>query len=175
MYETDDEVRALQELLDTSYRGATVHLRRIINGSRQLNAKDIVALLTGMNVVALATVTAAGEPRVGAVDGHFLHGHWTFSTDGSAAKARHLRARPVVSAAHVDYEELAVFSHGRVEQLQPGDADWDETLVHWTKHYGESPLGWGDDIRLYRMQPSWMVGYIADRKRIFAERGIPGA
>ena len=172
VYETDAEVRALQDLLDMSYGGATDHLRGIIRDSHQLSAADIVALLTGMKVLSLGTVTAAGEPRVSAVDGHFLHGRWTFSTDGSAAKARHLRARPVMSAAHIDNEELGVFSHGRVDELQPGDPSWDETLAHWTAHYGESPLGWGDDIRVYRMQPSWMVGYISDRDRIFTARGL---
>lgn len=171
MYETDAEVQGLQELIDASYGRATDHLRGIIHGACQLSATDIVALMTGMKVLSLGTVTAAGEPRVSAVDGHFLHGRWTFSTDGSAAKARHLRARPVASAAHIDNEELAVFCHGRVEELSPGGVDWDVTLDHWARHYGASPLSWGDDIRIYRLQPSWMVGYIADRDRILAQRG----
>ncbi len=48
------------------------------------------------------------------MDGHFLHGTWTFSTSRTSAKARHLARRPAVSVAHVDGEALAVFSHGRV-------------------------------------------------------------
>ena len=173
MYETGDEVAALQELLDRSYAGATEHLRGIIHGDHQLSARDIVTLMTGMKVLSLATVTAAGEPRVGGVDGHLLHGRWTFSTDGSAAKARHMSARPAVSVAHIDHEELAVFSHGHVVQLAPEHADWAEPLEHWTRHYGESPLGWGDDIRVYRMQPTWMVGYAVDRERVLVARGLP--
>src|SRR6478609_3940490 len=145
MLETPDETAALQALLDASHAKASGHLRAIINDDRTLTAHDLVALLTGMKVLSVATVTAAGEPRISALDGHFLHGSWTFSTSGTAAKARHLQARPVVSVAHIDNEEMAVFSHGVVEQMQPSDADWDETLSHWTAHYGSSPLDWGDD------------------------------
>jgi general stress protein 26 len=170
--ETPAEVESLQRLLDASYAVATGHLRDIVTGPHVLSARDLTALLTGMKVLSLATVTAKGEPRVGAVDGHFLHGTWTFSTDGRAAKARHMAVRPAVSVAHVDNEELGVFSHGRAERILPGDDAWPETLAHWTAHYGESPLGWGSDIRIYRLRPSWMVAYASDREALLARRGL---
>ncbi len=170
MRETPAEIEALQRLLDRSRAGATSHLRGIIDDRRALSAPDIVSLLTGMKVLALATVTARGEPRVSAVDGHFLHGTWTWSTSGSSAKARDLAARPALSLAHIDNEDLAVFAHGRSERLEPSDPRWQETLGHWTAHYGGSPLEWGDDIRLYRLAASWMVGYASDRERLLASR-----
>jgi hypothetical protein len=172
MYETESEVAALQDLLDVSHGGATEHLRGIIQDERVLSARDIVALLTGMKVLSVATVTAAGEPRISAVDGHFLHATWSFSTSGTAAKARHLRARPSVSVAHIDNEDLAVFSHGRVEEVADGDPDYDETIAHWTQHYGSSPMEWGEDIRLYRYLPHWMVGYAFNRAELMAARGL---
>lgn len=171
MYETAQEVERLQALLDASRARATEHLRGIIDDRRTLRALDVVELLTGMKVLALATVTARGEPRLSAVDGHFLHASWTWSTSGTSAKARDLEARPSVSVAHVDNEELAVFSHGTAIRLLPGCAEWDETLAHWTAHYGGSPLEWGDDIRVYRLEPSWMVGYASDRDRLLSQRG----
>jgi general stress protein 26 len=170
--ETEAELDTLQQLLERSRSGATEHLRGIINDQRALSARDIAGLLPNMKVVSLATVTARGEPRISAVDGHFLHGTWTWSTSGSSAKARHLEARPVVSVAHVDHEELAVFAHGTAERLRSSDPAWDETLAHWTAHYGGSPLDWGEDIRLYRLAPSWMVGYAFQRERLLATRGI---
>ena len=173
MYETPEEVAALQTLLDRSYAGATEHLKGIINDQRRLTAEDLVALLTGMRVLAVATVTAAGEPRVSALDGHFLHGTWSFSTSGSSAKASHLRARPVVSVAHIDNEELAVFSHGRVTELAKTDSDYDEILDHWIRHYDSSPLDWGPDVRMYRYAPEWMVGYAFQRDEVLRKRGIP--
>ncbi len=92
MKETPEEIAALQDLLDRSHGGATSHLRGIISDDRRLTAQDIVALLTGMKVISVATVTAPGHPRISAMDGHFLHGTWSFSTSGTAAKARHMRA-----------------------------------------------------------------------------------
>jgi general stress protein 26 len=168
--ETEAELGTLQQLLERSRSASTEHLRGIINDGRALSARDIAGLMQGMKVISLATVTARGEPRISAVDGHFLHGTWTFSTSGSAAKARHLEARPAVSIAHVDHEDLAVFAHGTAKRLDPSDPLWDETLAHWTAHYGGSPLDWGEDIRIYRLVPSWMVGYAFDRERLLAER-----
>jgi hypothetical protein len=85
-----------------------------------------------------------------------------------------MRERPAVSVAHIDGEELALFSHGRAEQMGDGDPDWAETLEYWTAHYGGSPLEWGDDVRLYRLRPQWMVGYAFDRAGLLAKRGVAG-
>jgi hypothetical protein len=172
MYETDEEVAALQALLDRSHAGSTDHLKAIIHDDRMLRATDLVALLTGMKVLSVATVTAAGEPRISALDGHFLHGTWSFSTSGTSAKAAHLAARPATSVAHVDGEAMAVFSHGDALPMTPGHPRWDETIAHWTAHYGGSPLEWGPDIRLYDYRPHWMVGYAFRRAELLGERGI---
>jgi tellurite resistance protein len=159
MRETTEETAALQALIDASYARSTSHLRDIVSGERRLSAEQVVRALEGMKVLTLATVTAKGEPRVSAVDGHFLHGRWTFGTDGRAAKARHLGARPAVSAAHADGERLGIFCHGRAVRLTPDDPSWDETIAHWTAHYGSDPTTWGDDVRMYRIEPTWFVGY----------------
>ncbi len=167
MYETAAELDDLQRLLDASHGVATAHLRSIIGDERVLEARDLAGLLTGMKVLSLATVTARGEPRISAVDGHFLHGTWSFSTAAGAAKARHLEARPAVSVAHVDHERLAVFSHGHAEVLAHNDAEHEEVVAHWRRHYGGSPYDWGD-VRIYRYHPTWMVGYAADRTALRA-------
>jgi hypothetical protein len=159
MRESAEEIAALQGLMDASHARSTNHLRDIISGERRLSAEQVVRALEGMKVLSLATVTAKGEPRVSAVDGHFLHGRWTFGTDGRAAKARHLGARPAVSAAHVDGERLGVFCHGHATQLTSEDPGWHETITHWTAHYDSDPTTWSDDIRMYRIEPTWFVGY----------------
>lgn len=172
MDETPQELADLQALLDRSHAGATGHLRGIIDDDRVLSARDITGLLTGMRVISVATVTAKGEPRISALDGHFLHGTWSFSTAGDAAKAKHLETRPAVSVAHVDGEALAVFSHGDATRLRESDPEWERTIEHWTQHYGGSPLGWGPDIRFYRYVPHFMVGYAFRRQELLSERGI---
>jgi general stress protein 26 len=169
MFETADELARLQALLDASHARATEHLRGIIHDDRTLGARHIAGLLTGMKVISAATVTAAGEPRISAMDGHFLHGTWTFSTSRTSAKARHLAQRPAVSIAHIDGEALAVFSHGHVVELS-GD-ELTSVDEHWTAHYGSSPLSWGDVV-MWRLQPTWMVGYAFRRAELLAERGV---
>jgi general stress protein 26 len=169
MLETADDLARLQALLDDSHARSTDHLRGIIHGDRTLSAPQVAGLLTGMKVITVATVTAGGEPRISAVDGHFLHGTWTFSTSRTSAKARHLARRPGVSVAHVDGEALAVFSHGRVVEL--AGEELAKTDRHWTSHYGSSPLSWGEVV-MWRLEPSWMVGYAFRREQLLAERGV---
>lgn len=175
MHETPDEIEALQRLLDASRADSTEHLRSIVGADTALTATDLVALLTGMKVITVATTTARGEPRISALDGHFVHGTWSFGTSGSAAKARHLATRPAVSVAHVDGEALAVFSHGAADRMHEGDPEWAGTVEHWTAHYGSSPLEWGDDVAVYRYRPHWMVGYAADRAGLLTARGVTRA
>ena len=99
--------------------------------------------------------------RISALDGHFLHGRWLFSTDGSSAKARHLRARQAVSASYLPGEEFGVFTHGHARFLEPQSPDFEPAIAHLTAHYGASPLSWGDDIVVCRIEPTWMVGFAA--------------
>lgn len=160
MDETAAELADLQRCLDDSLSGSNSHLRGIITpGERALSAAQLVRELSGMKVLTVATVTARGEPRISAVDGHFLHGRWVFTTSGSASKARALRARPGVSAAYVDGERVAVFCHGQAEFLTPADADFAGVEDHLVKHYGQSPREWGQDIVYLRVVPAWMVAY----------------
>jgi general stress protein 26 len=174
MYETDDELATLQRLLDDSHSGASAHLRGIIDDGRTLRATEVAGLLTGMHTVAAATVTRTGEPRISALDGHFLHGRWSISTSSTSPKARQLKARPAISVACIDGEEFAVFTHGHVELLTEQHPAFDETIAHWTAHYGSSPLSWGDTV-VMRVDPTWMVGYAGNRTALLAARGVAEA
>ncbi|MQA17737.1 MAG: hypothetical protein GEV09_27810, partial [Pseudonocardiaceae bacterium] len=145
MHETEAELDEIQTLLDSSLARSTAHLQPIVvAGQRTLTARQLADVITGMCTLSVATVTAAGEPRISGIDGHFLHGRWIFGTARSAAKARHLGARPAVSVAYLRGEELGVFTHGVAEILnpvgEPEDQDWPSILEHLIKHYGESPL-----------------------------------
>lgn len=171
MLETQRDLQRLQEILDASRANASRHLREIFTEARTLRAPEIAGLMSGMRTLTLATVTARGEPRVSAVDGHFRHARWVFSTSRTSAKAVHLRARPAVSASYLEGEELGVFTHGHAFQIPEGDEDFDATLDHLTAFYGSSPLSWGD-TGLFRLEPSWMIGYAADREALLAARGV---
>jgi len=159
MYESVEERRELGELLRSSRRQGTAHLREIVTEDHALSVDDLLPRLDGMKVLSIATVTRGGEPRISAVDGHFIHGSWTFGTDGRSAKARHLAQRPAVSVAYIDGERLGFFTHGVVEVLSTDSEHYEEILSHWTQHYGSDPLSWGEDIRMYRVRASWSVAY----------------
>jgi pyridoxine/pyridoxamine 5'-phosphate oxidase len=171
MFETEAEMRGLQGLLDRSHERATEHLRGIINADRTLRATEVAGLLTGMRTLNLATVTLRGEPRISAVDGHLLHAQWIFSTSVTSAKARQVHRQPAVSASYLEGEELGIFTHGSATRIAETEPDYEDTLVYLTEHYGSSPLSWGD-TGLYRIVPSWMVGYAFRREDLLASRGV---
>jgi hypothetical protein len=161
VHEDAFELAALQALLDRSLASASEHLLGIVTQDHRLTAEQVVRVLTGMCALALATVTATGEPRVSGVDGHFLRGRWLFTTSGTAVKTRHLRSRPACSAAHLRGDDLGVFTHGTVQLMtRPEVPDWVED--HLVAHYGSSPTSWGPDIVYAWLQPAWMVAYAAD-------------
>ncbi|GAA0844010.1 pyridoxamine 5'-phosphate oxidase family protein [Streptosporangium amethystogenes subsp. fukuiense] len=172
MRETPEELKELQALLDASLSRSTSHLRSIISGERTLTAEQLTQVLTGMCPLALSTVTAKGEPRISGVDGHFLHGKWHFGTARNAAKARHLAARPAVSAAHMRGEELGVFTHGTVEILNPQDgepaADWPDLLAYFKDFYGDDAFDWDNDVVYYRLHPHWTTVYASDVAKLIA-------
>ncbi|MEA2429662.1 MAG: hypothetical protein QOI19_135 [Thermoleophilaceae bacterium] len=122
MHETAEDLAALQELLDRSYAEAGPHLLRIHTPDRRLTAEQVAERLTGMTLLALATVTADGRPIVGPVDGIFFRGQFHFGSSPDSTRFRHIRKRPQVSATHLPGEELAVTVHG---QAIPVDVDDD--------------------------------------------------
>ena len=170
MRETSEDLAELQALLDASLSGATSHLRSIIDGENTLTAEQLAQTLTGMCTLALSTVTAKGEPRISAVDGHFLHGQWHFGTARNAAKARHLAARPAASVAHLRGEDLGVFTHGTVQEMNPEDAettaDWQELLAYLKDFYGDDTFDWNREVVYYRLNPHWMTVYAPDLDKL---------
>jgi general stress protein 26 len=159
MNEDAADVSEVQQLLSRSLAGASEHMRSIIRADRAVPAADLVRHLTGMRTLALSTVSAAGHPRVSAVDGHLLRGRWVFTTSGSSVKAADMRIRPHVSAAYLEGDSFGVFTHGTVEFLAEDHPDRPWVEDHLTRHYGSSPSSWGPDIVYARIQPNWMVGF----------------
>jgi uncharacterized pyridoxamine 5'-phosphate oxidase family protein len=143
MHETADDLRALQELLDRSYAAAGRHLLRIHTPERRLSATEVAERLTGMCLLALATVTADGRPVVGPVDGIFYRGAFHFGSAPDSVRFRHIRARPQVSATHLPGEEMAVTVHGRATEI-PIDGGFRQTLLEiYVPRYG---AGWESDF-----------------------------
>ena len=142
MHETPDDLAALQDVLDRSYATAGRHLRSIITPERRLTAEQVADRLTGMCLLALATVTADGRPIVGPVDGIFFRGAFHFGSAPDSVRFRHIGKRPQVSATHLPGEELAVTVHGRavsVDIHSDAGAGFRQTLLEvYVPLYGET-------------------------------------
>jgi hypothetical protein len=118
MRETPADIEAMQELLDSSMGAAGAHLGSIITPDRRMTAEEVCARLTGMSLLALATVTADGRPLVGPVDGIFYRGSFHFGSSPDSIRFHHIRRNPHVSATHAPGEELAVTVHGRAVPVE---------------------------------------------------------
>jgi general stress protein 26 len=181
VFETTEELAALDALLATSFSGAGSHLTGIISTERRLDAADLCRYLVGVKHLVLSTVTSACEPRCSAVDGLFLHGSFWFSTSAASLKARHLERRAQVSAAHVLGDDVGVFVHGTAH-LVYGATDEAAAISHyWSEVYaGGTPEDWvstPSDARYVQIKASSMFSYAFSRARfeaLVADAGADG-
>jgi hypothetical protein len=153
VHESDADLAALQELIDRSYAAAGAHLLSIHTPDRRLSAEVVARRLSGMCLLALATVTADARPVVGAVDGVFYRGAFHFGSAPDSLRFRHIRARPQVSATHLPGENLAVTVHGRAVPIdihRAESAGFRETLLEvYVPRYGEEWVEFLDSGPLY--------------------------
>jgi len=159
MFESDEDVRELQALIDRTFTRANPHLAGIVGPKRRLSAQQIVRYLQGTKHVAFATVNERGEPRVAPLDGVFIRGRFTVSTGGSAARLRHLRRNPACSAAHMDGDAVGIVVHGHARLIGRGDEGAEEIEPVWREIYGSSPFDWGEGVTFMRIEPTSMWAY----------------
>ena len=158
MHETEADLRELQDLLDRSHAAAGPHLRAIFDDDRRIPAADLPALLPGVQVLALATVTAKGEPRVAPVDGLFFRARFWFGSSETSARFRHIRARPAVSATHLRGEELAIVVHGRAVEADVAGPEHAAFRAYLLETYPDWE-SWGAGSPYARIEPSAMFTF----------------
>jgi hypothetical protein len=159
VYETDDDIRRLQALLDRSRQRAGPHLRKIFNDERAVGAAELVAFFRGPRQIAVATVTGKGEPRVAPVDALLLRGRFHFGTHVTAARIRHLRQRPAVSLTYFERDELAVVVHGTARLMEFGDEDFAEVDADFRAVYGGTPSTQEEGSVFVRVEPELMFTF----------------
>jgi hypothetical protein len=169
MLETPDEIAEVQRLMDKTLGRANSHMVGIVTPERRLSARQVVAYLQDTKHVALATVTAKGEPRVSPLDALFIHGRFVVGTGGAAARLRNLRANPACSAVHMDGERIAVVVNGRAEWIERGHPDDDELVRVWRRIYGSDPYDLGPGVTFFRIVPASMWAF-ASRPEEFREK-----
>jgi nitroimidazol reductase NimA-like FMN-containing flavoprotein (pyridoxamine 5'-phosphate oxidase superfamily) len=167
VHESDADLAALQELIDRSYAAAGTHLLSIHTADRRLSAERVARRLSGVCLLALATVTADARPLVGPVDGVFYRGAFHFGSAPDSLRFRHIRARPQVSATHLPGEELAVTVHGRAAPIDiqsDESAGFRETLLElYVPRYGEEWVEFLDSGPVYaRIDAERMFAFSMD-------------
>lgn len=133
MRETPADLQRLQTLLDDSIKRASSFLRSSFEmPDHSLSARQLAAHLQGALTVALATVTARGEPRVAPISALFLRGQFYLPTVAEAARAQHLARRPGASLTYFEGTAFAVIAHGQAAIIgadHPDFTDLDATQV----------------------------------------------
>ena len=153
MHETTDDLDRLQSLLDAGHASAGSHHRSIFDDDHRVGAHDLVAMLTGVNVLNLATVTARCEPRVAPVDGFFFRGRFWFGSSPTSTRFRNIRRNPAVSGSITrGGETFLVLVHGvavemdKQGQEESGFADYARTTYDfdWDAAHPDAPYAWID-------------------------------
>lgn len=168
MYETAAEVAELQALIDASMAGASLQLRTIANERRRLSAEQVIEVVRGPVQMAVATVTAQGEPRVSPMDVLLMHGRFSFCTSGRAAKVGHLRRRPAISLAYIDSDVVGITVHGRAVLHEWGAPAFAHLDREFLAVYGGTPSTEDEDVVFIEVVPNRVYTY--DRRSEVEER-----
>lgn len=159
MHETDADLAYVDDLGDRSFASAGSHLLSIMKPEHRMTARQLSELLTGVQVLALSTVTAAGEPRVAPVDGLFFRGRFWFGSAHDSVRFRHLRKRPQVSAVLLRGEQFAVIVHGRAHEVDVSEPAAADFRAYCLEVYGDSWLEWGAPAAYARLDADRMYTY----------------
>jgi hypothetical protein len=163
MYETPEDLIALNEQLGRSHARAGGHLRSIFTPERRLAADELATLLSGVQVLNLATVSRACAPRVAPVDGLFYRGRFWFGSAAASVRFTHLRERPQVSASHTRGEELAVIVHGTVALIDRGDPAHAGFATYYREVYGFGWEEWDLPVQFARIDATHLYTYRTGR------------
>ena len=150
MKETNEDIESLQKLVNSSIEQAGIFLRSSFQmPEHSLSARQLVRYLQGIKIVALATVTAQGEPRVAPVGSIFYRGQFHILSVAKAARARHIEKRSAISLAHFEGNDLAIIVHGNGHILKPNHPDFAEIESIQKEVSGNSVQDWGEGVGVY--------------------------
>lgn len=150
MRETPEDIERLQALLDESIGRAGTFLRRSFQmPEHSLSAQQLIEYWQGVQVVALATVTTRGEPRLAPIGSFLYRGNIYLPTVATAARTRHIEKRPAVSLTLLRENELAIIVHGSASIINSDHQDF-KTLEDCLYEFSHTKAGeWGEGVYLH--------------------------
>lgn len=159
MHETPEDMERLQALLDRSIERAGVFLRRSFEmPEHSLSAGQLAHYLRGIQNVALATVTAKGEPRVAPIGSLFYRSRFHIPTVATAARTRMVSARPSMSLTHFVGDDLAIIAHGSATIISGEHPDFAVVEAMQREASDQSVRDWGDGVYL-RVEAETLVTF----------------
>lgn len=163
MRETEDDVAWLQSVLDSSIERAGAYLRSSFRmPDHSMRAGQVIALLDGILEVALASVTAKGEPRVSPTGALFWRGRFYVPTLAAAARVKQLRRAPATSLTYYQGVDIAVIVHGRAAFIEPADEDFAELYELQQETSGQNVRGWGENPLYIRVDPEVIYTFVRE-------------
>ena len=163
MHETEDDLAWMQSVIDHSIATAGPYLRSSFRmPTHSMSPRQIVGLLNGILDVAIATVTAKGEPRVSPIGAVFWRGRFYVPTLAAAARVRQLRRNRAVSVTYYQGVDIAIIVHGRAAFIEPPDEDFPALYELQQETSGQNVRGWGENPLYIRVDPDVMHTFIRD-------------
>ena len=149
MKETAEDSARLEALLTRSIELAGPFLRSSFEmPAHSLAARQLIAYLQGVQTVALATVTARGEPRVAPIGAIFYRGQFYIPTVADAVRTKHIARRPAVSLTHFVDDGLAIIVHGKAAIVRQDDPEFAPVEAVQRASRGTSVREWGEGVYL---------------------------
>lgn len=149
MQETPEDLARLEALLTRSIEQAGPFLRGSFEmPAHSLSAQQLIGYLQGVQNIALATVTARGEPRVAPIGAIFYRGQFYIPTVAEAARTKHIARRPAVSLTHFADDGLAIIVHGEAAIVRQGDPEFAPVEAIQRASRGTSVREWGEGVYL---------------------------
>ena len=159
MHETPEDMERLQTLLDRSIERAGAFLRSSFEmPEHSLSAGQLVRYVQGNQVVAFATMTAKGEPRVAPIGSLFFRGRFYIPTVATAARTRMVAAHPAVSLTHYAGIDLAIIAHGSATTIPADHGDFTPLEAMQRAASGSSVNDWGEGVYL-RVEAETLVTF----------------
>lgn len=163
MHETEDDLAWLQSVIDHSIASAGPYLRSSFRmPTHSMSPGQLVTLLDGILDVALATVTAKGEPRVSPIGALFYRCRFYVPTLAAAARVKQLRRNPAVSLTYYRGVDIAVIVHGRAAFIEPPDEDFPALYELQQETSGQNVRGWGENPLYIRVDPDVIHTFVRD-------------
>jgi len=160
---TDQDLVELQKLLDRSAASAGSFLKQTFElPGHDLTAPQLTRYFEErVRAVAIATVTAKGEPRVSPVGAVFHRTKFHIPTAEHSMRVRHLRKRPAISLTHFELNVIAVILHGRAEIISPDAAEFEELEIPEQERWWHALRANGQGVCL-RIEPERMFAWAKD-------------